>query len=90
MNAAHSPANSALSGNDEHLSVSRALGELQARRPNRVNAAGEVLFTLPVEGLQEFVALCGPSTLIALPLSAAVRASDIFALAADGEPGAKS
>jgi len=43
MNAAHSPANSALFGNEEHLSVSRALGELQARRPIRVNAPGEVL-----------------------------------------------
>jgi GTP cyclohydrolase II len=66
MNAAHSPANSALFGNEEHLSVSRALGELQARRPLRVNAPGEVLFALPVEGLDdqrlhEFVALCGPN-----------------------------
>jgi GTP cyclohydrolase II len=66
MNAAHSPANSALFGSDEHLSVSRALGELQARRPIRINAPGEVLFTLPVEGLddhrlREFVALCGPN-----------------------------
>ena len=34
MNAAHSSANSALFGNEEHLSVSRALTELQARRPN--------------------------------------------------------
>ena len=66
MNAAHSPANSALFGNEEHLSVSRALGELQARRPIRVNAPGEVLFALPVEGLDdrrlhEFVELCGPN-----------------------------
>ena len=66
MNAAHSPALSALFGNDEHLSVSRALGELQARRPIRVNAPGEVLFVLPVEGLddqrlREFAALCGPN-----------------------------
>jgi hypothetical protein len=37
MNAAPSPANSALFGNEEHLSVSRALGERQARRPIRVN-----------------------------------------------------
>ena len=52
MNAAHSPANSTLFGNEEHLSVSRALGELQARRPIRVNAPVEVLFALPVEGLE--------------------------------------
>jgi len=66
MNAAHSPVISALFGNEEHLSVSRALGELQARRPIRVNAPGEVLFVLPVEGLddqrlREFAALCGPN-----------------------------
>jgi len=66
MNAAHSPAISALFGNEAHLSVSRALGELQARRPIRVNAPGEVLFVLPVEGLddqrlREFAALCGPN-----------------------------
>ena len=57
MNAAHSPANSALFGNEEHLSVSRALGELQARRPIRVNAPGEVLFALPVEGLEPAMTL---------------------------------
>ena len=66
MNAAHSPVISALFGNEAHLSVSRALGELQARRPIRVNAPGEVLFVLPVEGLddqrlREFAALCGPN-----------------------------
>ena len=66
MNAVHSPVVSALFGNEEHLSVSRALGELQARRPIRVNAPGEVLFVLPVEGLddqrlREFAALCGPN-----------------------------
>jgi GTP cyclohydrolase II len=66
MNAAHSPANSALFGNEEHLSVSRTLSELQGRRPIRINAPGEVLFALPVEGLddqrlREFVALCGPN-----------------------------
>jgi GTP cyclohydrolase II len=66
MNAADSPANSALFGDDEHLSVSRALSELQARRPVRINAPGEVLFTLPVGGLDdqrlcEFVALCSPN-----------------------------
>jgi GTP cyclohydrolase II len=66
MSAAHSPANSALFGNEGHLSVSRTLSELQGRRPVRINAPGEVLFTLPVEGLDdqqlcEFVALCSPN-----------------------------
>src|SRR3954470_18060902 len=66
MNTAHSPAAPALFGDEEHLSVSRALGELQARRPIRVNAPGEVLFALPVESLDdqrlhEFVELCGPN-----------------------------
>jgi GTP cyclohydrolase II len=64
MNAAQSPATSALFGDEEHLSVSRALAELQARRPIRVSAPGQVLFALPVEGLDdqrlhEFVELCG-------------------------------
>src|SRR5512147_253361 len=66
MNAALSPASSVLFGDEEHLSVSRALGELQAGRPIRVNALGEVLFALPVESLDdqrlhEFVELCGPN-----------------------------
>jgi GTP cyclohydrolase II len=66
MNAAHSPATSALFGDKEHLSVSRAFGELQARRPILVNAPGEVLFALPVESLDDrrlhdFVELCGPN-----------------------------
>src|SRR6476469_4641858 len=66
MCAAPTPANSALFGNKEHLSVSRALNELQARRPIRVEAPGEVLLALPVEGhgdqrLHEFVALCSPN-----------------------------
>ena len=63
MNAAPMPANSALFGSREHLGVSRALGELQARRPVRVHASGEDLFALPVEGLddqrlREFSMLC--------------------------------
>jgi GTP cyclohydrolase II len=63
MNAAHS---SALFGNEKDLSVSRALSELQALRPIRINAPGEVLLILPVEGLddqrlQEFAMLCGPN-----------------------------
>src|SRR5215218_622602 len=66
MNTAHTPANSALFGNEQYVSVSRALGELQARRPIRVNAPGEVLFALPVENLDDprlraFVGLCGPN-----------------------------
>ncbi len=66
MRAAPTPVNSALFGNNEHLGVSRALSELQARRPIRVNAPGEVLFALPVEGLddqrlREFAALCQPN-----------------------------
>ena len=66
MCAALTPANSVLFGNKEHLSVSRALSELQARRPIRVEAPGEVLFALPVEGLDdqrlhEFMALCSPN-----------------------------
>jgi GTP cyclohydrolase II len=66
MCTALTPANSVLFGNTEHLSVSRALSELQARRPIRVEASGEVLFALPVEGLDdqrlnEFVALCSPN-----------------------------
>lgn len=66
MNAAHSPATSALFGDEEYLGVSRALGELQARRPIRVNAPGEELFALPVESLDDerlhqFVQLCSPT-----------------------------
>src|SRR5260370_30827749 len=66
MSAALSPANSALFGNTECLSAGRALSQLQARRPIRVEAPGEVLFALPVEGLDdqrlhEFMALCSPN-----------------------------
>src|SRR6478752_868631 len=66
MCTALTPANSVLFGNAEHLCVSRALSELQARRPIRVEAPGEVPFALPVEGLDdqrlhEFVALCSPN-----------------------------
>ncbi len=65
MNAAPSSANSVLLGDKEYLGVSRALSELQARRPLRVNAPGEVLLALPVEGLDdqrlhEFAMLCNP------------------------------
>ena len=66
MNAAPSLANSALFGNKEYLGVSRALSELQARRPIRVNAPSEVLLALPVESLDdqrlhEFGMLCNPN-----------------------------
>jgi|GraSoiStandDraft_16_1057320.scaffolds.fasta_scaffold1742400_2 GTP cyclohydrolase II len=50
MSATHSPANSALFGNEGHLSVSRTLSELQGRRI-RINAPDEVLFTLPWRAL---------------------------------------
>jgi GTP cyclohydrolase II len=63
MNAAPIPVVSAIFGSREHLDVSRALGELQARRPVRVRASGEDLIALPVEGLddqrlREFSMLC--------------------------------
>ena len=66
MSAAPAPANSALFGNKEDLSVNRAVSELQARRPVRVTAPGEVLLALPVEGLDdqrlhEFAMLCTPN-----------------------------
>jgi GTP cyclohydrolase II len=66
MSAAPRPANSALFGNKEHLGVSRALSELQAHRPICVIAPAEVLFALPLEGiddqrLHEFAMLCSPN-----------------------------
>ena len=66
MSAAQSSSSSALFGSPEYISVSRALGELQARRPVRLNAAGETLLILPVEGLNnarlaEFMSLCRPA-----------------------------
>ena len=51
MSAAHSSANSALLGDAECISVSRALSELQARRPIRISSSGESLLALPVDGL---------------------------------------
>jgi GTP cyclohydrolase II len=55
-----------LFGSREHLDVSRALSEFQARRPIRVIASDESLIALPVEGLdnnrlQDFAALCSPA-----------------------------
>jgi GTP cyclohydrolase II len=66
MRTAPTSVKSALFGDSGHLGVSRALSELQARRPIRVNASGEVLFALPVEGLDdqrlhEFTALRQPN-----------------------------
>ena len=56
----------ALFGNKECIRVSRALSELQARRPIRISASGEALLALPVDGLDEqrlgdFAVLCGPN-----------------------------
>ena len=53
MNAAPMPAASALLGSPQQLDVSRALRELRARRPVRVNTADESLIVLPVEGLDD-------------------------------------
>ena len=66
MSAAPMPTASTLFGSREHLDVSRALSEFQARRPVRVVALDESLIALPVEGLddkrlQEFAALCSPA-----------------------------
>jgi len=66
MSAAPMPTDSALLGSREHLDVSRALTELQARRPIRVDAPDESLIALPVEGLddkrlREFAALSRPA-----------------------------
>jgi len=66
MSVAQSSTNSALFGSREYVTVSRALGELQARRPVRLHAPGETLLILPVEGLNnarlaEFVSLCRPA-----------------------------
>jgi GTP cyclohydrolase II len=66
MSAAHPSANSALLGNAECISVSRALSELRARRPIRISAYGDSLLALPVDGLDEqrlgdFVVLCSPN-----------------------------
>lgn len=68
MNAAYSDANSALFGSEDDLTVSRALSELHARRPVRVDAPGEALLALPVENLDdrrldEFATFCRPTAL---------------------------
>jgi GTP cyclohydrolase II len=66
MSAARPSPSSALFGSREYTSVSRALGELQARRPITINAPGEELFLLPIEGLNDerladFLSLCRPA-----------------------------
>jgi GTP cyclohydrolase II len=66
MRAAPMPAQSTIFGSKEHLDVSRALSELQARRPVRVSTSDESLIALPVEGLDdqrlhEFAILCAPA-----------------------------
>jgi GTP cyclohydrolase II len=68
MNAVQPSSRSALFGSQAYTSVSRVLNELQARRPIRVDAPGEALLVLPVEGLDdrrlaEFALLCGPAEL---------------------------
>jgi GTP cyclohydrolase II len=98
MIAAQATANSALLGDREHLSVSRALGELQARRPIRVNAPDEILFALPVEGLDdqrlnEFAMLCRPNAPLLIVTQQRARAMGIkastpVALPLSGEAGA--
>jgi len=66
MCAAPMPADSALFGSRENLDVSRAVSELQARRPVRVTGSDGGLIALPVEGLddrrlREFAVLCSPN-----------------------------
>jgi GTP cyclohydrolase II len=66
MSAAPVPTDSVLFGSRENLDVSRAVSELQARRPIRVNDSDERLIALPVEGLddkrlREFEALFAPA-----------------------------
>jgi GTP cyclohydrolase II len=68
MNEVQSSSSSTLFGSKAHTSVSRVLNELQARRPIRIDAPGEALLVLPVEGLDdrrltEFALLCGPAEL---------------------------
>ena len=65
MSVASSPPEAAIFGGREHLDVSRALCELQARRPVRGSTPDESLIALPVEGLddrrlREFAMLCDP------------------------------
>ncbi len=68
MNVVRPPSESLLFGSRNYTDVSRALGELQARRPIRIDTTGEALLALPVEGLDderliEFEELCQPAEL---------------------------
>ncbi len=86
MNTAYSQASSALFGSEEYLTVSRALSELHARRPVRIDAPGEVLLALPVENLDdlrlhEFAELCSPHALELILTQQRARAIGIEASA---------
>ena len=86
MNIAYPQASSALFGSEEYLTVSRALSELHARRPVRIDAPGEVLLALPVENLDdlrlhEFAELCGPHALELILTQQRARAIGIEASA---------
>jgi GTP cyclohydrolase II len=68
MNATRPPSASLLFGSKEYTDASRALSELQAQRPIRIDSPGEALLVLPVEGLDdqrlaEFEELCQPAEL---------------------------
>ena len=78
MSAAPSSAYSALLGNAQYISVSRALSELQARRAIRIGASGVSLLALPVDGLDQqrlddFAALCSPNNVGKKPASVRER-----------------
>jgi GTP cyclohydrolase II len=66
MSEVETGASSALFGRWGHTSVSRGLGEFQARRPVLITAEDKAVLALPVEGLDgprlaEFMALCAPA-----------------------------
>ncbi len=66
MFAARTSGASTLFGTKGQISVSRGLAEFHARRPVLVIASGEMLLTLPVDGLDAqrlaaFIALCDPA-----------------------------
>ena len=68
MNVMRPPSESLLFGSRHYTDVSRALGELQARRPIRIDTTGEALLALPIEALDdqrliEFEELCRPAEL---------------------------
>jgi GTP cyclohydrolase II len=68
MDAMRPPSDSLLFGSGDYTDVSRALSELQALRPIRIDSPDESLLVLPVEGLDdhrltEFDRLCRPAEL---------------------------